>query len=117
MYLNQKQDSREAIKNYRNQNFDKEELINQLSELTQEISTTKNLKAFEALLNTHESALSQVLKIVPIKSRLFPDYFGTIKSLGGWGGDFVLATGNEKTPDYFKAKGFDTVIPYSEMVL
>jgi hypothetical protein len=48
---------------------------------------------------------------------LFPDYFGEIKSLGAWGGDFVLVTGNESTPTYFKNKGFETIISYSEMVL
>jgi hypothetical protein len=48
---------------------------------------------------------------------LFPDYFGEIKSLGAWGGDFVLATGNSSTPAYFKNKGFETILTYSEMIL
>jgi hypothetical protein len=37
--------------------------------------------------------------------------------LGAWGGDFILATGNDETPNYFNQKGFSTVIPYKEMVL
>lgn len=117
VYLNQKQDSRVAIENYRRQNFDKAELVRELTELTQKISTAAHLDKFELLITEHESLLSKVLKMEPVKSRLFVDYHGAIKSLGGWGGDFVLTTGNEKTPDYFKAKGFDVVIPYSEMVL
>jgi hypothetical protein len=28
----------------------------------------------------------------------------------------VLVTGNEKTPAYFKNKGFETILNYSEMV-
>jgi hypothetical protein len=40
-----------------------------------------------------------------------------IKSLGAWGGDFVLATGDDKTISYFKSKGYNTVIPYSKMAL
>ena len=27
---------------------------------------------------------------------LFSDFNGSIKSLGAWGGDFILATGNQK---------------------
>jgi hypothetical protein len=48
---------------------------------------------------------------------LFPDYSRAIKSLGAWGGDFVLATGNFNEMDYFKQKGFHTIISYHKMVL
>ena len=36
-----------------------------------------------------------------IKENAFSDYFGQVKSLGAWGGDFVLVTGNEDTPSIF----------------
>jgi len=117
VFLNKKQNSREAIANYRKQQFDKASLITKLTDLTQKLSSTTNLDDFESLVQTHEEVLSDVLGIAPIKAKMFPDYFGALKSLGGWGGDFILATGNKKTPDYFKAKGFDVVLPYSEMVL
>ena len=117
VYLNEKQNSREAIANYRAQDFDTDVLIKTLSTLTKEMLQTKTIGEFEMVVKNHEEVLSKVLKILPVKQKLFPDYFGTIKSLGGWGGDFVLATGNKKTPDYFKAKGFDVVIPYGDMVL
>ena len=48
---------------------------------------------------------------------LFPDYFGTLKSLGAWGGDFILATGNKDTSQYFIDKGYATILKYSDMVL
>ena len=85
--------------------------------MTRELFHATTLTDFESLLTVHEATLSKALKIAPIKERLFSDYSGAIKSLGGWGGDFVLATGNEKTPGYFKARGFTTVVPYSDMVL
>jgi hypothetical protein len=47
---------------------------------------------------------------------LFKDYPNTIKSLGAWGGDFVLATGNNSDMDYFKNKGYNTIIPFQEMI-
>jgi hypothetical protein len=52
-----------------------------------------------------------------VQKEMFSDYFGQTKSLGAWGGDFILATGNDDTPIYFKNKGFDTVISYQDMIL
>jgi hypothetical protein len=52
-----------------------------------------------------------------VKETLFHDFEGVVKSLGAWGGDFVLAISKENPTDYFKAKGFEVVIPYSEMIL
>ncbi|KPM32660.1 Hypothetical protein I595_1086 [Croceitalea dokdonensis DOKDO 023] len=117
VYLNQKQDSRKAIKNYRAQPIAKTELVRRISSLTHTILHAKTLDEFERLLVEHEQLLSEVLQIPRVQTRLFPDFEGTIKSLGAWGGDFVLATGNEKTPGYFLAKGFHTVIPFEHMVL
>ena len=65
----------------------------------------------------HEKIISNIIKLKPVKEKLFPDYFGEIKSLGAWGGDFVLVTGNEETPNYFKNKGFETFLSYREMIL
>ncbi len=117
VYLNKKQDSREAIKNYRKHVKDSPKLVEKLTELTQSILKTDNLPEFQSLLNEHENVLSKVLHLPTVKDRLFTDYDGVIKSLGGWGGDFILAAGNEKTPAYFKGKGFSVVIPYKDMVL
>jgi len=117
VHLNQKQSSKEAITNYRAQQFDKSELIKKVSSLTQKIIDTSTLSGFESLVEEHEALLSSILKIEPVKQRLFPDYFGMMKSLGAWGGDFVLATGDDKTISYFKSKGYPTVIPYSKMIL
>ena len=75
------------------------------------------MSGFESLMEEHEALLSNILNIAPVKQQLFPDYFGMVKSLGAWGGDFVLATGDDKTIPYFKAKGYPTIIPYSKMVL
>jgi len=47
----------------------------------------------------------------------FSDYSGSIKSLGGWGGDFVLATGSDQDMNYFRNKGYHTIIPFEQMIL
>ncbi len=117
VHLNQKQSSKEAITNYREQQFDKPQLIKNISSITQKIINASTLSGFESLMEEHEALLSNILNIAPVKQQLFPDYFGMIKSLGAWGGDFVLATGDNKTIPYFKSKGYPTIIPYSKMVL
>ncbi|MDX1758559.1 MAG: GYDIA family GHMP kinase [Arenibacter algicola] len=116
VYLNQKQNSRDGIAQYRNKEFNAFSAISQINSITQRILTCTRLSQFDKLIKKHESILSEILGTPTVKERLFPDFKGAIKSLGAWGGDFILATGNKTTPDYFKEKGYATVIPYSKMV-
>ena len=117
IYLNQKKNSREAIAAYRNLKINKGQLTQEISTLTRKMIASQNLAVFEDLIHTHEQKLSKILQIAPVKELLFSDYHGSIKSLGAWGGDFIMATGNEKTPEYFKSKGYSVVLPFSDMIL
>lgn len=117
IHLNEKQNSRQEIERYSKQHFDKTKLVENISSITRSIADCENIEEFESLLIEHEHFLSIALNRPPVKESRFPDFPGAIKSLGAWGGDFVLATGNENTPDYFKKKGYETVIPYHLMVL
>lgn len=118
VYLNQKKNSRDAISSYRNLEFNKINLVNQISAITEQIVACTELTEFETLLNTHENLLSLTLQVPTIKEQLFKDYTtGCIKSLGAWGGDFILATGTLESMRYFSQKGFTTILPYSEMIL
>jgi hypothetical protein len=116
VHLNQKQDSKAGIKHYRNQKVDKS-IIKDITSISNELALAKDLNTFDYLLQSHETIIGDLINTKPIQKRLFKDYFGQLKSLGAWGGDFVLATGNEASPNYFKAKGFDTIIPYKKMIL
>ncbi len=117
IYLNKKRSSRDAINAYRQRKIDKSKLVKKISDLTLEMIDSSKIEKFEQLINIHEAVLSEALGIPTIKEELFPNYKGSIKSLGAWGGDFVLATGDENTPTYFKNKGYPTVIPFHEMML
>ncbi|WP_025741342.1 GYDIA family GHMP kinase [Aquimarina pacifica] len=117
IYLNQKQDSKASIKHYQSlpiKDFDTAE--KKVNEITEKMIECTDLETFEILINTHEEIISKIIKTPTVKSRLFPDYHNSLKSLGGWGGDFVLATGSPEDMSYFKDKGYTTIIPYSEMV-
>lgn len=117
VFLNKKQDSKEGIAKYKQQHKDLSKEIRRVSEISNQFLTTQTLFDFEKLIVEHEQIISKIIGLKTVKERLFADYFGEIKSLGAWGGDFVLATGNENTPNYFKNKGFATVLKYNEMVL
>lgn len=116
VYLNKKQNSREGINHYKKYKKDTL-LLDEIGEITRKIIKTTELCNFEKLLQLHEEKVSKALGIKTVQSRLFSDYFGQIKSLGAWGGDFILATGNEETPAYFKSKGFFTILPYHKIIL
>ncbi len=117
VYLNQKKNSRDAIKAYRQLNLEKSNFISKINDITERILNCTGLKEFENLLSTHEQIISDTLKIPTVKDSLFADYPGTIKSLGAWGGDFILATGTTSEMEYFKKKGYTTVLPYDKMIL
>lgn len=118
VHLNQKQDSRKAIEHYRNQ--EKSQLsraITNISQITDELIACQKIDEFEKLVTEHEQIISSLIAIPPVKKRLFPDYPRAIKSLGGWGGDFVLAVGGENEKAYFRKKGFETIVDFEAMVL
>ncbi|WP_296382245.1 GYDIA family GHMP kinase [Winogradskyella sp.] len=117
VYLNQKQNSRDGITSYRKKAKIGTEIIEEINAITDAIIACESLIEFEKLINSHEAIISKLIDQKPIKTKLFKDFKGSVKSLGAWGGDFVLATSEEDPTTYFNSKGFDTVIPYSEMVL
>lgn len=117
IHLNKKQNSRDAIAGYRNFKGDTSALTREISELTMLVTKCLDLTDFEKILQQHEKLISSVIQENPIQQSLFSDYFGQTKSLGAWGGDFILATGNEDSQNYFKNKGFNTVIPFQDMIL
>lgn len=117
VYLNKKQNSKSAITNYLNKQFSLENVKNKIDKITQFVIETTSLADFIAALDMHEILLSDVLEQLTIKELLFPDFDGTIKSLGAWGGDFVLVVSKENPIFYFSDKGYDVILKYEEMVL
>ncbi|MDO9275582.1 MAG: GYDIA family GHMP kinase [Lutibacter sp.] len=117
VHLNKKQNSREGIERYKKLKGNLTSELKQISELSEAFLSCGNLSYFEKLMKEHEQIVSKTIQFKPIQEQLFSDYFGQTKSLGAWGGDFILATGNEDSPNYFNKKGFSTVRPYKDMVL
>ena len=112
VYLNTKKDSNKEVDNFISQKTDKS-FINNISKLTSRFIKSKSLKEFQKCIIEHEELISQILKKEKMKNKYFLDYDGEIKSLGAWGGDFILAAGPENSKDYFFDKGFKTVFNFN----
>lgn len=116
VYLNKKQNSREGIAHYKSKKNTICREIARISEITSTIINCKNLEEFELLLDEHEQIIANIIQKKTIKDLLFEDFEGSIKSLGAWGGDFVLVTSKKNPSGYFKSKGFETIIGYSDII-
>jgi len=117
VHLNKKQDSKDGIARFKEKREKTNNEIQLVSEISRQLIKQQKLSEFEKLIHEHEKIISSIIELPTVKESIFPDYFGTLKSLGAWGGDFILATGNKDTPQYFKTKGYTTILRYSDMVL
>jgi mevalonate kinase len=118
VYLNKKQSSKTAIAAYninKKNNLTKTIALNDI--ITSEVLNATTLQSFAAAIQKHEVQMSIILETQTIKESLFPDFNGVIKSLGAWGGDFVMAIAKHNPTDYFNKKGYDVVIGYKDMIL
>lgn len=120
VFLGKKQNSREGIRHYRQYVTENKNLVDDISAITRQCLQCADFNTFTGLLLEHERFIGQALGLRRAQDLYFADFPGIVKSLGAWGGDFVLAAGSgsaDETCAYFRSKGYDTCIPYREMVL
>ena len=120
IYLGQKQNSQKEVLKYQDIIIEnKPSLISRVSELTREMINAKELSIFNKILREHEQLISLALGYPKVKDQYFGDFWGEVKSLGAWGGDFAMATSErsaQETRNYFESKGFSSVIPFHELI-
>ena len=117
VYLNKKQSSKSAIASYLDKQGNISKTVKKIDSITNKVLQATEPKEFALALQQHEIEMSNVLELQTVQEALFDDFRGVIKSLGAWGGDFVLVISKENPTDYFKEKGYKVVIPYQEMIL
>jgi mevalonate kinase len=118
VYLNKKQSSKNAIAAYEvNKKNSLAKTISNNNALTAQVLEANTIQSFATALQKHEIAMSILLETATIKESLFPDFDGIIKSLGAWGGDFVMALSEDHPAEYFAAKGYETIVAYEDMIL
>ncbi|WP_347924337.1 GYDIA family GHMP kinase [Pontimicrobium sp. SW4] len=117
VHLNKKKNSREGIIEYNKNKQSISAEINDINTITQKIINCTSLENFNLLIDSHEIIISSIIKQKTIKDLLFNDFKGSIKSLGAWGGDFILVSTLDNPSSYFKEKGYPTIIPFKDMIL
>ena len=121
VYQGHKQSSGKEVKSFkeRAQKLDFSYEISEISELSENLIKAASFNDFCALLTRHEEIMSSCLEQPSLKSQ-YPDFQGVIKSLGAWGGDFFLAATElpeNEVIEYFKEKGLETILKYTDIVL
>ena len=121
VYQGQKQSSSKEIKAFleKANPVDLQKDIEAVSEISRAVPKCQNLEEFGLLMQCHERIIARCIGQESVQKR-FPDFEGTLKSLGAWGGDFILAATEwpeNQVRDFFKKKGLDVVFGYKEMVL
>jgi mevalonate kinase len=121
VYQGSKQDSAEGISKYRSRNaVPGENIISSASLLTDRMLKAATLPGFEKVISEHELMISSLLGVPSIRTTLFSDLPGEVKSLGAWGGDFCMLTWRdhpELLSAYLKSKGLETWFSFSDIVL
>jgi mevalonate kinase len=118
IYLNRKQNSKDSISKLKLSEIKKED-IQMISKITLQLESADNLILFQTLMDQHEAIIARIIGKIPIKAQNFKDFDGSVKSLGAWGGDFILAASTaseEYVRNYFISNGLNVIFRYDEIV-
>ena len=121
VYQGQKQSSSKEIKAFleKTNPVDLQKDIEAISEISRAVPSCQSLDEFAMLMQCHERIIARCIGQEPVQKR-FLDFEGVLKSLGAWGGDFILAVTEwteNQVKEYFKGKGLEVIFGYKEMVI
>ncbi len=120
VHLGKKQDTHSGIRHYLGSGQATRAAIERISAISGQLLQAADLIEFEGLLAEHERIIGQVLGMEPVKQSLFPDFQGTVKSLGAWGGDFIMVTytrSRKELERYFHSKGLNLIYSFHQLIL
>ena len=120
IYLGNKQDSQVSVDKFKMTFIANQDILDQAIHLTNRLRKAESLDEFGRYMNDHETMIGKILNTEPVGRTLFSDFQGYVKSLGAWGGDFIMAAypGNrQELEEYFHKKGLDTIFSFEELVL
>ena len=121
IYQGQKQSSSKEIKAFlaKANPVDLQKDIEAVSEISRAVPKCESLDEFALLMQCHERIIARCIGQEPVQKH-FPDFEGVLKSLGAWGGDFILAAtewSETQVIEYFKGKGLEVILGYNDIVL
>jgi mevalonate kinase len=119
-YLGHKQSTADGLRSYRQSRVFDTSDIQSISDISLEMVNADGLNDLNALIREHERIISKVIQKRPVKETLFSDFPGEVKSLGTWGGDFIMMTyedGKKGLQDYLGKKDLDKLFSFDDITL
>lgn len=119
VYLGHKQNSSKEVKAFLDKDKDYTEEIKSVSEISRMLPSINDLDEFCRLMDTHEDIIASCIGRHCVRED-FKGFEGMVKSLGAWGGDFILAAtkhDEDYVKKYFGNKSLDVIIKYKDIVL
>ena len=118
VYLNRKQNSRESVGKLDLSGVSSND-ISEITAITLGLEKATDLQTFQILMDKHEEIMCKIIQMIPVKSLYFSDFDGSVKSLGAWGGDFILVASSaseEYVRYYFNSRNLTTIFRYEEII-
>jgi mevalonate kinase len=120
VWLGKKQSTQDGIDDFLANKKISSSDIAKVSAWAEAIVRTTNFMDFCQILSEHNRLMENILGRESVQKTMFPDFDGTIKPLGAWGGDFVLAAsqaGDKAVRNYFRTKGLEVIFSWDELVI
>lgn len=117
-WLGNKQSSAESLVSHGVKLQPAESEVRYFSRLTEELLLASDLADFRRVMEEHEDAMAALLGMEPVVTR-FPGLDGSVKSLGAWGGDFVMIATElpeKKLAEYLCPLGMEVLYPFENLV-
>ena len=120
VYLGKKQHSSKEVADF-NQRWLQHDFhadVMKVSEISRSLPSVKTLDEFRNYIDLHENILAHCLERQPVRAS-FPGFEGSLKSLGAWGGDFMMAAtpwSAEQVKAYFHDFGLEVIFNYNDLI-
>ncbi|MDZ7743634.1 MAG: hypothetical protein U5Q03_18345 [Bacteroidota bacterium] len=119
-YSGVKKSSSESVAGFLEKKTDKiGSMVHQVNSLSRKMLQARSLKEFGKLIGEHEALIAGISGQKPVKQQRFPDLEGEVKSLGAWGGDFLMFCfegSKDDLKDYLKNKSMNIVFGFDEIL-
>jgi len=119
IYSGRKQDSQESVGKFKSKPLSEDRIIIQVTDLTDAFIKSPDLEDFLSVIRIHEDAISAAIGLPGVKQAIFPDFNGEIKSLGAWGGDFIMAAtpmSRKEVKEYFNKRNLKVIFSWKDII-
>ncbi len=119
VWLGSKQSTAQQIRDIAGRLNPSGEEIRYFSTLTRDMLGARELDEFRTLMEEHETRLSALIRQERVSESRFPGLQGSVKSLGAWGGDFVMIASELKTEalyNYLDRLGYTCRFRFKDLI-